>query len=95
VFGGGPYYDARVAEPLDAPGLPCPECRMRGVGGGCRIGNRRNKCRTCNRFAQHVRRSTWRQLVAVHREEFEQMRLAAERELYPVIAAQFDAQATR
>lgn len=62
---------------------------MRGVPGGCRIGNRRNKCGTCNRFAQHVRRSTWRQLAQLHAEEFGAMKRVAERELYPTILQEF------
>jgi hypothetical protein len=62
---------------------------MRGVSGGCRIGNRRSRCTTCNRFAQHVMRETRKQLIELHEEEYMALRLEAERSLYPVVLAEF------
>lgn len=74
-----------MAEPLPTPPLPCPECRMRGLGGGARIGNRRNVCTTCNNFVQNVMRLTRKRLMELHREEYEQIRLRAELDLYPQV----------
>jgi hypothetical protein len=78
-----------MAEPLDAPDLPCPECRMRGFGGRSRIGNRRSRCNTCNNFAQNVMRVTRRELVKLHGEEYMAIRLRAELELYPKVITDF------
>lgn len=75
-----------MAEPLDSPALPCPECREAGRGGAARIGNRRNKCATCNNFAQNVMRLTRTRLKAAHEEEYEALRLSVERDLYPQVA---------
>jgi hypothetical protein len=64
-------------------------CRMKGLGGVARIGNRRNSCKVCNQFAQAVRRRTWARLVDLHKEEFDQLRLVVELELYPNVIDQF------
>lgn len=58
---------------------------MRGLGGQARIGNRRNRCTTCNNFAQNVMRLTRSALKAKHLEEYETIRLRVERDLYPQV----------
>jgi len=79
-----------VVAALDIPAPPCPECRMRGVGGRARIGNARNHCGTCNRFAQQVARTTRKLLIeAVTAEEYERIRLRAELASYPGVLANF------
>lgn len=65
---------------------------MVGRGGGARIGNQRNKCTTCNNFAQNVMRITRGLLKAQHEEEYAQMRLRAEIELYPRVIEEFISQ---
>lgn len=78
-----------MADPLPTPGLPCPECRERllatghDVEGMNRIGNRRGRCDTCNNFAQAVMRLTRARLKAQHEDEYEQLRLRVELDLYP------------
>ena len=74
---------------LDTPALPCPECRLRGLGGKARIGNRRNRCTTCNNFAQNVMRLTRRKLKELHEEEYERIRLRVEMDLYPQVMEDF------
>jgi len=74
-----------VADPLDIPALPCPECRMRGHTGMARIGNRRNRCPTCNNFAQNVMRLTRKRLMERYAEEYTEIRLRTERDLYPQV----------
>ena len=75
--------------PLSHPALPCPECRLdKGVpkrGGKNRIGNRRSMCTTCNNFAQNVMRLTRKRLKEKHAQEYEQIRLQAEVDLYPQV----------
>lgn len=71
------------------PMLPCPECRMRGTGGGARIGNHRNSCVTCNNFAQNVMRLTRKRLKELHSEEYAVIRLQVERDLYPQVIEDF------
>lgn len=74
-----------MAHERSTPALPCPECRFRNVTGLARIGNQRSKCVTCNNFAQNVRRLVLKRLKENHAEEFEQLRLQAERDLYPQV----------
>lgn len=74
----------------EMPQLPCPECRERGQSGGCRIGNRRNECATCNAFAQRVMRLTRKRLKELHAEEYLQVRLETELELYPQVLSDFE-----
>lgn len=69
--------------------LPCPECRMRGIGGAARVGNRRTECLTCNQFATTVGRISRQQLKERHVEEYEEIRAVVERELYPQIIEDF------
>ncbi len=78
-----------MADPLPTPALPCPECRFRGAGGGARIGNRRNRCTTCNNFAQNVMRMTRKRLKELHEVEYEQIRLKVELDLYPQVIEDF------
>lgn len=78
-----------MAEKRDAPTLPCPECRMRGAAGGAPIGNHRTTCGMCNRFAQSVRRVTYRKLLALFPDQCATLRLEAELELYKVVLAEF------
>lgn len=65
--------------------LPCPECRHHGVNGGARIGNRRNKCATCNNFAQNVMRLTRKMLAENHSKEYADIRMRVELDLYPQV----------
>ena len=74
-----------MAAPLSHPALPCPECRLRGERGSARIGNRRNRCATCNNFAQNVMRLTRKRLMEAHREEYDRLRLTVELDLYPQV----------
>lgn len=56
---------------------------MNGIGGGARIGNRRSMCQTCNNFVQNVMRHTRKRLLELHPEEYNQIRLEVEIDLYP------------
>lgn len=58
---------------------------MHKVGGKARIGNRRSQCTTCNNFAQNVMRLTRKRLKEMHEEEYEQIRLRVEMDLYPQV----------
>ena len=58
---------------------------MRKIPGGCRIGNRRNKCATCNAWAQNVMRLTRKRLMELHRDEYERLRMLVEADLYPQV----------
>jgi hypothetical protein len=69
--------------------LPCPECRMRGAGGAARIGNRRNRCTTCNNWAQNVMRLTRKVLKERHEDEYAQIRARVEKDLYPQVLEDF------
>lgn len=77
-----------VFETRDDKKLPCPECRDRGSKGG-RIGNAKNRCGTCNRFNQNVRRRTLVRLKNRFREEYDQERVLAEVEAYPAVIDEF------
>lgn len=68
----------------DEPVLRCPECSTHRDG-IARIGNRKTKCRTCNRFAQAVRRLVARRLTDAHPDEAQRLRLTAEVEVYDQI----------
>lgn len=74
-----------MADPLPTPPLPCPQCRAEGVGGAARIGNRRSRCSTCNNFAQNVMRLTRARLKERHEDEYQQLRLRCELDLYPQV----------
>lgn len=76
---------------VTTPALPCPECRQHGVGGKARIGNRRNKCTTCNNFAQNVMRLTRKRLMENHSEEYATIRVRVEMDLYPQVIENFSA----
>lgn len=72
--------------------LPCPECRMRGIGGAARLGSRRTECVTCNNFAQTVGRMARQKLKERYPEEYEELRAAACIELYPQVIEDFTAE---
>ena len=67
--------------------LPCPECRYAGrsKNGKARIGNYRNRCSTCNYFAQNVTRLASKMLREQHAEEYLALRLKVELDLYPQV----------
>lgn len=65
---------------------------MAGNDSPMRIGNRRNSCGTCNRFAQGVRRETLKELLKRHPEEALELRLRAELTLYPRLIKSFSAE---
>lgn len=58
---------------------------MRGNEGKARIGNRRNRCTTCNNFAQNVMRLTRRALVDKFPDEYARIRARVELDLYPQV----------
>ncbi len=58
---------------------------MRGETGQSRIGNRRNRCTTCNNFAQNVMRLTRKRLMELHREDYDEIRVRVELDLYPQV----------
>lgn len=62
---------------------------MRGNEGIGRIGNRRNSCPVCNRWAQRVLRETRSRLMAMYPEEYGTLRLKVEIELYPQVMEEF------
>lgn len=68
---------------------------MRGLGGGARIGNHRNECRTCNNFARNVDRVASRYLRDAYLEEYRRMRKKAEWDLYPQVIEKFTSEQTR
>lgn len=87
----------RVRRPSADPLLPCPECRRRGAGGQSRIGNRKGDCRTCNRFAQAVRRGTLRRLKQEHAEDYRRLLVEVEDAEYQtllegIVIAQMEAE---
>ena len=69
--------------------LPCPECRMRGIGGKARLGSRRTECRTCNGFAVTVDRKVRQRLKARFPREYAEIRVQVEAELYPGVIEDF------
>src|SRR5699024_935165 len=69
-----------------------PECRHAGRGGASRIGNRRNKCTTCNNFAQNVMRMTRKRLLEAYAEEYQQIRWKVELDLYPQVIEDYVAE---
>jgi hypothetical protein len=79
-----------MAPPKRLPDLPCPECTLRlGTETWIRIGHRRNVCRTCNNFVGVVNRAVDKQMRAAHPEEYQERRLAVERNLYPQVLEDF------
>lgn len=64
--------------------LACPECSRKHPG-HARIGNRKATCRTCNRFAQAVRRRVAAGLVAAYPERAAVLTLKAEAEVYAAL----------
>lgn len=65
----------------DRPVLACPECSRKHPG-HARIGNRKATCRTCNRFAQAVRRKVAAGLVAAYPEQAAALTPTIEAEVY-------------
>lgn len=63
---------------------------MKGIGGNCRIGNRRSVCATCNNFAQNVMRMTRKRLMERHQDEYADIRVRVELDLYPQVIEDFD-----
>lgn len=81
---------AQVRDPIrDKYVLPCPECRMRGIGGGARLGSRRTECVTCNNFARNVGNRARQQLKERYPEEYAELRARAEAEMYPQVIEDF------
>lgn len=76
--------------PRPDPVLPCPECRDNHDGTLARIGNRKTNCRTCNRFAQTVRRYVARALMDAHPDETAVLRREIEDEVYRQIVGSTD-----
>lgn len=70
--------------------LTCPECCSKHPDTLARIGNRKSACRTCNRFAQAVRRYVARALMDAHPEETAALRRAVEDETYRVVVGTTD-----
>jgi hypothetical protein len=70
--------------------LPCPECRAHGSQSK-RIGNRRNACTTCNNFGQNVIRISRQRLKEKHTEEYNEIRLQVELDLYPQVIEEWSA----
>lgn len=70
--------------------LRCPECLINHDGTLARIGNRKTNCRTCNRFAQTVRRYVARALMDAHPDETAALRRAVEDEAYRVVVGTTD-----
>lgn len=82
-----------MADPLPYAALPCPECRVKAsLTGHRRIGNRRNSCTTCNNFAQNVMRLTRKRLKEMHEDEYLQIRIKAETDLYPQVIEDWNRQ---
>lgn len=63
---------------------------MNGRGGAARIGNRRSTCRTCNNFAQNVRRIATKRLRQKHEEEYAALRRRVEMDLYPQVIEEWE-----
>lgn len=61
---------------------------MRERGGSARIGNHRGVCSTCNNFVQNVMRLTRKRLLEKHPEDYAQLRLRVEMDLYPQVIEQ-------
>lgn len=82
-----PQRDPAAPHDATLPVLPCPECRYAGrsKNGKARIGNYRNRCQTCNYFAQNVTRLASKMLRELHGEEYLALRLKVELDLYPQV----------
>lgn len=53
--------------------------------GRYRIGNQRERCRTCNNFSQAVMRLTRSRLIKLYADEYQRLRLQVEHDLYPQV----------
>lgn len=87
---GLPQHRLPTTETL--PWLPCPECLDRGIvapGSRSRMGSRRNDCLTCNAFASRVRQRASRELARRHPDEYDRLRLRAERDIYVAVVEKF------
>lgn len=71
------------------PNLPCPECRVLGIGGGARIGSNRNRCKLCNRYGQSVMRQAGARLRSLFPAEYRRAYEQVERDTYPVFVEQW------
>ena len=69
--------------------LPCPECRMNGRDGKARIGHQRNRCATCNNWAQAVLRQTRKRLKEKYPDLHHAIRMEVELDLYPGVLDDF------
>lgn len=84
-----------MSETPNHPALPCPECRLRVMSEGKipkgpnRIGNRRSYCNVCNAFAQNVTRIAGRKLREMFPEVYADLKVQAERDLYPQVIEDF------
>lgn len=83
---------AAAAEQDTSEVLTCPECVKVYESTKARIGNRKTTCRTCNRFAQAVRRHVARALIDAHPDEAARLRHAAEHNAYGMIVGSTDRQ---
>jgi hypothetical protein len=66
---------------------------MAGGEGGQRIGNNRSTCTTCNNFTQNVRRLTLTRLKERFPQDYEELRVRTEMDLYPQVIDDFTAKA--
>lgn len=77
---------------LSPVALPCPECTRElpaDTTSNRRIGNRRHSCATCNNFASNVRRIVTTELKRRHSEEYAEIRLRVEMDLYAQVLQDF------
>lgn len=80
------------------PALPCPECMERARSrtskkvypGRYRIGNQRERCRTCNNFSQAVMRLTRSRLMKQFSAEYQRIRITVEHDLYPQVIQDYE-----
>ena len=74
--------------------LPCPECTRTmpaDTQNTRRIGNRRRECQTCNNFAANVRRIVAAELARRHTDEYAEIRLRVEMDLYAQVLQDYPA----
>lgn len=64
----------------------------RNTEGAARIGNKRRNCQTCNRFFQRVTRLASQKLRDRHRDEWDQLRVETEIEVYRDVISRWKAE---
>lgn len=82
-----------MTESASALPMPCPACIDAGIGGGCRVGNRRGACKFCNRFVGNARNAALRALISRHGTEFTELLEDARLETYLAMTAEVSADA--